>query len=59
MDCWGWYLEGGGHGTASAEMMGRLRRGRAEIAAADRCYFRHHGDVTAVLNDTRNRRIKR
>jgi hypothetical protein len=60
MDTWGWYLEGGGHGMASATLMQTLRCLCADIAVADRAsYFRHFGDVTAVLDDKRNRRITR
>ncbi len=59
MDRWGHYFEGGSHGTASATMMRTLVDGGADIAAADRCYFRHFGDVTAVLDDKRGRRITR
>lgn len=59
MDRWGWYLEGGGHGTASATIMRTLVDGGADIRAADRCYFRHFGDVTAVIDDKRGRRVTR
>ena len=56
---WGKYLEGKGHGSASATLMQKLIRGGADIAAANRCFFKHFGDVTAVLDDTRNRRVTR
>ena len=60
MDHWGWYFEGGGHGTASATLMRDLIAGEANIAVADRSsYFRHIGDVTAVIDDRRGRRITR
>lgn len=60
MDRWDWYLEGGGHGSASATLMRQLVAGRADIAvAAETSYFRHFGDVTAVLDDQRHRRITR
>jgi hypothetical protein len=55
----GWYLEGGGHGSASGDMMARLVAGNATIVAADRCYFRHFGDVSSVLDEKRPRRVPR
>lgn len=60
VETYGWYLEGGGHGTASATLMRTLMLLCADIAVADRSsYFRHFGDVTAVLDDQRGRRITR
>lgn len=57
---WAWYIEGGGHGSASATLMNHLRLGGADIAVADQwSYFRHIGDVTAVLDDKRGRRVTR
>jgi len=50
---WGGYLEGGGHGTASATLMKSLVEGDAFIVAADKCYFKHFGEVTSVINDER------
>ncbi len=34
---WGWYLEGGAHASASQDLMGRLKRGGARIAASEKC----------------------
>ena len=59
MQKWGGYLEGGRHGSASADLMRRLVRGKADIRVSDRCYYVHGGPITAVLNDIRNRRVKR
>ena len=54
MDQWGWYREGGGHGTASSGLMKTMARGSARIVAADRAYYEHHGFVSAVLGDVRS-----
>ena len=59
MERYGWYLEGGHHGTASATLMRDLCTARAEIAVAEQVYFRHIGEVSAVLNDSRQRRTSR
>ncbi len=54
---WGKYLEGDRHGASESDMLLRLvhRRlpggGRATIAAADRSYFGHFGEVAAVPLD--------
>lgn len=53
MGKWGWYFEGGGHGSASGDMMDKLAQGNAVIAAADKVYYGHKGYVTAVVNDKR------
>ncbi len=45
---WGWYLEGGRHGASESQMLLTLVAGRARIAAADRNYFGHFGEVAAV-----------
>jgi hypothetical protein len=56
----GWYTEGIGH-AAEGDMVHRLVRGRAIIAAPDRCYFGHFGQVASVPADQekRERAIKR
>lgn len=59
MEKWGWYYDQGIHGTASSQLMRRLIAGGADIRVADKCYYLHGGPVTAVLNDVRNRRVKR
>jgi hypothetical protein len=59
MDKWGWYLEGGVHGTASATLMRKLVQGKADIRVADQCYYVHGGPVSSVINDRRNRRYQR
>ncbi len=59
MHDFGWYHEGGRHGSASASMMKFLVRRRAVIAAAGRCYYKHCGSVSSVLNDKRKRRVPR
>jgi len=59
MEKWGWYYDLGGHGTASATLMRKLRMGNADIRVADRCYYAHGGPVTSVINDVRERRAKR
>jgi len=59
MSRWGWYLERTVHGASEGDMLHRLRRGRANIAAADKLYFGHGGAVTAVINDLRKRNVPR
>lgn len=62
---WGKYLEGGRHGMSESEMLLRLVRGvdsrRPVIAAADRCYFGHFGEVAAVplVREFRERAVSR
>lgn len=56
---YGWYYEGGGHGSASATMLRFLRRKGAVIAAANQCYYKHFGEVTSVIDDKRKRRAPR
>ncbi len=53
MDKWGWYLEGGHHASASSTLMTKLRRGRARIAVADKCYYGHFAQISAYPNETR------
>jgi hypothetical protein len=45
---WGLYLEDCQHGASEGDMLHRLVAGRATIAAADRSYFGHFGEVSAV-----------
>lgn len=52
---WGWYLEGGQHGVSEGDMLHRLVKGRANIWAADRCYFGHFGEVAAVPESAEHR----
>jgi hypothetical protein len=59
MDKWGWYLEGGRHASASSALMTLLKRGRARIAAADQCYFKHFGQTSSYPRDTENREGRR
>lgn len=40
----GWYLEGGPHGSASADMMSRLRDAGWQIAATQQRHFSHCGE---------------
>ena len=58
-DRFGWYYEGGRHGTASGTLMRYLVKRRATIAADAAVSFRHCGAVSAVVNDHRKRRIQR
>lgn len=55
----GWYLEGGAHASASMDMMNRLRKQGAKIYAADRCYYKHFGQISAYPNDSRAGRDRR
>lgn len=59
MGRYGWYLEGGRHGSASGTLMRLLLAHNANIRAADRCYYVHGGPVTSVIGDIRNRREQR
>jgi hypothetical protein len=45
---WGPYIEDCRHGASEGDMLHRLVAGRATIAAADRSYFGHFGEVSAV-----------
>ncbi len=47
MEKWGWYLEGGPHASASADLMGKLRRGDARLVASQKCYFQHFGQISS------------
>lgn len=55
MDRHGWYVEGGNHGVSEGDMLHRLVRNRAAIAAPDRCYFGHFGEIAAVPLDQEHR----
>jgi len=59
MHKFGWYYEGGGHGTASSTLMRFLVKQRATIAAVDKVHFKHCGPVSSVINDARKRRVLR
>lgn len=59
MERWGWYLENTTHGVSEGDMLHRLIRGNANIAAADKIYFGHGGAVTAVIDDPRERNVLR
>lgn len=54
MDKWGWYYEGGGHGSASGTLMAEMARGRAASVVADQVYYTHIGYASAVLGDVRS-----
>jgi hypothetical protein len=54
MEKWGWYMEGGPHGSASTDLMHKLAHGGAKILVADRNYYSHLSYVSAVINDTRS-----
>ncbi len=47
LDRYGWFTEGIGHG-AEGDMVLRLQRAHANILAAERCYFTHAGEVSAI-----------
>jgi hypothetical protein len=53
-DTWGWYMEGGGHGSASGALMEKMARLKAKSVVADRVYYAHKGRVSAVLGDVRS-----
>jgi len=59
MDRWSWYLEGGPHASASQDLMRKLKRGGARIAAADRCYFQHFGQTSSYPRDKETRSGRR
>lgn len=59
MQKWRWYLEGGGHGSASASVMKMMAQGGALSVVADKVYYQHHGYVSAVLDDNRSGACRR
>ncbi|HUU46035.1 MAG TPA: hypothetical protein VM118_09895 [Acidobacteriota bacterium] len=59
MDRWGWYYDGGLHGTASQQLMKTLVVGGARIVAADRSYYNHFGHVSSVIDDVRAGKSRR
>jgi len=59
MEKWGFYLEGGRHASASSALMSKMKRGRARIAAANRCYFRHFGQTSSYPRKQEPRRGRR
>ncbi len=59
MDQWGWYFEGGGHGSASGALMKKLAQGNSQSVVADKVYYEHKGRVSAVLGDVRSGKDRR
>jgi hypothetical protein len=59
MDKWDWFVEGGGHGSASGALMNKMAQGRAKIVVADKVYYEHKGYVSAVLGDVRSGKNRR
>jgi hypothetical protein len=59
MDKWGWYYDGGKHGTASGGLMGTLVKRRGQIVLADKVYYQHIGYASAVLGDVRSGKNRR
>lgn len=61
MPWWGEYTEGGLHGKSERDMLEKLVRGSAKLAAMDRSYFGHIGAVAAVPEaaDHRERAVRR
>ncbi len=59
MDKWKWYLEGGGHGSASGDLMKLMAKRNALSVVADKVYYAHHGRVSAVINGPRGREERR
>jgi hypothetical protein len=59
MNRWGWYFEGGKHGTASGGLMKRLVNGRGRIVVAGKNYYQHIGYASAVLGDVRSGKNRR
>jgi hypothetical protein len=59
MEKWKWYLEGGGHGSASGDLMRLMANSNALSVVADKVYYAHHGRVSAVINGPRDREKRR
>ncbi len=59
MDKWGWYYEGGRHGSASGELMKKLATGGFRGVVADKVYYEHKGRVSAVVGDVRSGKNRR
>lgn len=55
----GWYTEYGPHGSSETDMANRLCKNNAVILAPEKQYFEHIVGPTSVINDTRERMIKR
>jgi len=59
MDKYGWYAEGIPHAQSETQMLFHLVQQRAKIGATKENLFRHVGEVTAVINDNRKRKVAR
>jgi hypothetical protein len=59
MGKWGWYFEGGGHGSASGTLMKLLASSNSQSVVADKVYYEHKGRVSAVLGDVRSGKNRR
>ncbi len=59
MEKWRWYKEGGGHGSASSNLMQMMIDHNAVSVVADKVYYAHHGRVSAVINGPRGREERR
>lgn len=53
------YIEYGHHGASEGDMVYRFGHKKALVLVADKCYFGHCGEVSAVINDERKRAVKR
>lgn len=58
MDTWGWYIEDRLGGFAECDMFRRLRKGNADIRAADQRYFGHLAGCTAFLHGVDEHRMR-
>jgi len=55
----GEYITYGHHGASEGDMVYRFGNRDAFILLADKCYFGHCGEVSAVINDERERAVSR
>lgn len=55
----GKYITYGHHGASEGDMVYRFGHKNANVLLADKCYFGHCGEVSAVINDERERAVKR
>lgn len=58
-DKWGPYVEEGIHGHSESQMLHKLVHGNAVIVLADKLYFHNFGAVSAVIDDHRDREVRR
>jgi len=59
MEKWGWYFEGGLHGSASGHLMEQIAQQNGLGVVADKLYYGHLGYVSTVVGDFRDGKNRR